>query len=255
MTPTHEDKFFQHKKMQSCLAVNCRFCKYERELDGVPVEEVAAPTSTIEEIRSDMRARAAARKANGTEQERDGTASTSWDPDDARWNVNALASPPLVRGSRRDSIHSCEEEEAMAEPGGYFAEQSGRTDGGTNESEGSGDGEMAEEEEDNGIEPPSPTSSSVYSNDYPLVPLHSPFYTQSESGILDTNNNISFDFLDNVLLDLDAWLDAGGLDAGGLHDGMKEEEYAEYVAWYKAVVEGVAKGMLERGEGMRRRSV
>jgi len=58
------------------------------------------------------------------------------------------------------------------------------------------------------------------------------------------------------LFDLDAWLDAGGLDAGGLHDGKDEVGCAEYVAWYKTVVRGVARGMDERGEGWgRRRSV
>jgi len=187
------------------------------------------------------------------ERERDGTALLHSQPDDTCFDMDELASSLRSR-SRRDSIHSCGDEGMEGVKVGY-TEQSGLLGDGITDGNGCDDIEMGEGKDDNGIDPPSPASSSVYSNDYPLVPLHSPFYTQSESGILDTNNNISFDFLDNVLLDLDAWLDAGGLDAGGSHDGMKEEEYAEYVAWYKAVVEGVARGMLERGEGMRRRSV
>ncbi|KAI4640117.1 hypothetical protein J4E93_008917 [Alternaria ventricosa] len=238
---------------------NCRFCKWERELDGIPVEEVAPP-SNLEKIRTDMRARAAARKSHGTERERDGTASTSWPPDDARFDMNPLASP-LVSRSRRDSVTSCRSE-AMAEPYDYFTEQPGTTDVETDDNEDSGDIEMAEGEGNNGIEPPSPASSSVYSNDNPLVLPHSPLYTQSESGIPDDSNdndkNDSLDFLDEVLFDLDAWLDAGGLEMGGLHDDMPEEEYAEYKEWYKAIVGGVARGMVERGmlmERTRRRSV
>ncbi|KAI4931418.1 hypothetical protein J4E85_004011 [Alternaria conjuncta] len=246
MTPTHEEKFFQHKNMQSCLAVNCRFCKWERELDGVPVEEVAPPSpSTLEKIRLGLRVRAAARKYNETEREWDGTASTSWDPDDARWDMNPLASP-LVSRSRRDSIHSCEED-GMEDREGvevYYTEQSASSRDGKIDKNTPEDIEI----QDNDTKPPSPTPSSAYSTDNPLALVHSPLYTQSESDISDLPGDSTFsNFLDEVLLDLGAWLDAGGLEKGGLHDDMPEEEYAEYKEWNKAIGGGVARGMVERG--------
>lgn len=125
------------------------------------------------------------------------------------------------------------------------------------------DAEMKDIDQHDDIDLPSPTSSSVYSNDNPLYhplyhPFNSPLYKQSERGIPDNDeDNTSFNFLDEVLLDLDAWLVAGGLKMGGLHDNMTEEEYAEYKEWYKAVVAGVARGMIERGVmgPERRRSV
>ncbi|KAI4677404.1 uncharacterized protein J4E84_009089, partial [Alternaria hordeiaustralica] len=119
----------------------------------------------------------------------------------------------------------------MAEPDDRYTEQPGPTDSRFNNDDDAGDVEMAEGEEDD-ASPHSPASSSVYSNDDPLLhpflsSLYSPLYTQSESGIPDNNHDHkkSFDFLDEVLLDLDAWLDAGGLEMGGLHDDMGEEEY------------------------------
>ena len=134
----------------------------------------------------------------------------------------------------------------------YYAEQPGLLGDGITDGNVCDDTEMGESEEDDSS-PPSPGPSSVYSNNYPLVPLHSPLYTQSESGVPDDSTTTSCGFLDNVLFDLDAWLDAGGLDAGGLHDGKDEEEYAEYVAWYKVIIRGVARGMVERGDGWGRR--
>jgi len=192
------------------------------------------------------------------ERERDGTASLHSQPDDTCFDMNALA---WSLRSRRDSIHSCGDREVGMEGvegmEKYYTEQPGLLGDGITDGNVCDDTEMGEREEDDS-NPPSPTPSSVYSNDNPLVPLHSPLYTESESGIPDNNknnntDNTSLDFLDDVLLDLDAWLDAGGLDASGLHDGMAEEEYAECVAWYKVIVRGVAKGMVEKGEGMRRR--
>jgi len=238
----------------ACLAVNCRFCKYERERDGIlAVPSTSSSSSIYDEIRSRMSVTTATMDLDDGEGEgeRDGTASLHLRPDDTCFDMNALASS--LR-SRRDSIHSCGDREEGVEM--YYTEQLGLLGDGIIDGNVCDDIEMGESEEDNGIEPPCPSSSSVYSNDNPLVPLHSPLYTQSESGVPDKTDNASVDFLDNVLFDLDAWLDAGGLDAGGLHDGKDEEEYAEYVAWYKVVVRGVARGMAERGEGWgRRRSV
>ena len=190
------------------------------------------------------------------EREQDGTALLHSQPDDTCFDMDELASSLRSR-SRRDSIHSCGNEGVEGVDGldGYYTEQPGLLGDGITDGNGCDDIEMGESEEDDGIEPSSPAPSSVYSNDNSLHhSLNSPLYTQSESGVPDNTNKASVDFLDDVLFDLDGWLDAGGLDAGGLHDGMEGEEYAEYVAWYKAVVRGIARGMAER-EGRRRRSL
>ncbi|KAI4710365.1 hypothetical protein J4E89_004820 [Alternaria sp. Ai002NY15] len=200
--------------------------------------------------------------SNETERERGGTASLHSLPDDTCFDMNALASS--LR-DRRDSVTSFRSE-TMAEAYAYHAAQPQPSEDEMLDDKNSEDVEMVDVNEHDNPIPYSPTPSSVYSDDDPLLhpflsSLHNLLYTQSESGIIDDNNdNNSCAFLDEVLLDLDAWLYAGGLEMGGLHDDMGEEEYREYREWYRGVVGGVARGMVERGVmgGMgleRRRSV
>ncbi|KAH6851516.1 hypothetical protein BKA58DRAFT_450711 [Alternaria rosae] len=197
-----------------------------------------------------MRVSTATTEFNGAERERSGTASPTSPssslspspPDDVHFDMSALA---VSLRSRRDSIHPCGAE-CIEDVEMYYVAQPGLSGDCTIDDETSGDLGM----EDNSNSH-SPTPSSVYSNDNTLpYPLHSFLYTQSESGIPDNDeDNTSFNFLDEVLLDLDTWLVAGGLEMGGLHDTMTEEEYAKYKEWYKAVVGGVARGMVERVVG------